>query len=202
MACGSTPKYGCAMPVRNSYRSPRVPPLRRESGATLVEFALIALVFFAFLFAIIDLARLMFLYNTLQESTRRAASAASVSDATNPAAMDKVRQNAIFRTAPGGLVLMTELTDSAIRIDYLSLNRDASGAYTMQPSTTGASFSPAANRHHCAVDPYANNCVRLVRARVCDPQTTATCEPMKFSPSISFFHVRIPLPIASTLVKM
>lgn len=190
------------MPVRDDSWSRRVRRSRRQSGATVVEFALIVLVFFAFLFAIIDLARLMFLYNTLQESTRRAASAASVSDATNAAAMDRIRQNAIFRTTPGGLALMTELTDSAIRIDYMSLNRDASGVYTMQVSTTGSTSSLAANRRNCAVDPYANNCVRLVRARVCDPQTTATCEPMKFSPSISFYNIRISLPIATTIVKM
>jgi Flp pilus assembly protein TadG len=168
----------------------------------VVEFAIVMLVFFAFVFAIIDLARLMFLYNTLQESTRRAANSASVADASDGAAMDRIRRDAIFRTTSGGLVMMTELTDAAIRIDYLSVSRDPSGVYSMRTSTAASSSTPPANRHNCAVDPYAADCARLVRVRVCDPQTLETCESMKFTPSIAFFNVRVPLPTATTIVKM
>jgi Flp pilus assembly protein TadG len=174
---------------------------RRQAGEMIVEFGLIVLLFLAFMFAVIELARLMFLTNTLQEATRRAANGASVSDPGNAASMDQIRRNAIFRTTPGGLTLMSELTDRAVRIDYMSVSRDSGGNYAMQPVSGGGPASAADNRHNCAVDPYAGNCVRLVRARICNPAITASCEPMNFKPMTSLFKVQIPLPIATTIVK-
>lgn len=180
----------------------RVPRRRRQAGATVVEFALIVLVFLSFLFAIIELARMMFLFNTLQEVTRRAASAAAVSNLADETVMNDIRQHAIFRTSPGGLTLMDELTDRAIRIDYLSVSRGSAGAYTMQVTSNGAlPASPAENRKNCVTDPYGANCVRLVRVRVCDPQVNGTCQPMKFKPLTSLFNVEISLPMATTIAK-
>jgi Flp pilus assembly protein TadG len=174
---------------------------QRQAGDMLVEFGLIVLLFFAFMFTVIELARLMFLTNTLQEATRRAASGASVTDPTNTASMDQIRRNAIFRDSAGGLVLMRELTDRAVRIDYLSVSRDSSGNYAMQPASGGGPTSAADNRHHCAVDPYAGNCIRLVRVRICNPAITVSCEAMKFRPMTSLFNFQIPLPLATTIVK-
>ena len=179
----------------------RLQARRSQTGVTIVEFALLVLVFFAFIIGVIDMARLMFLYNTLQETTRRAANGAAVTDPGNSALMDKVRQKAIFRDSEGGLVLMAGLTDRAIRIDYLSVARDASGVYSMQVNAAAATSSEAANRRACLIDPYGPSCVRLVRARVCDPQFTATCEPMKMRSSIRFFNFQIPLPVATTIAK-
>jgi hypothetical protein len=167
----------------------------------IVEFALIVLLFFAFMFTVIELARLMFLTNTLEEATRRAASGASVTDPTNAASMDQIRRNAIFRSTSGGLKLMPELTDRAVRIDYMSVSRDSSGNYAIQPASGGGPISAADNRHHCAVDPYAGDCVRLVRVRICNPAITASCEPMKFRPMTALFNFQIPLPTATTIVK-
>ncbi|WP_426193407.1 TadE/TadG family type IV pilus assembly protein [Massilia sp. DWR3-1-1] len=177
------------------------PLRRRQAGATIVEFGLIVLLFFAFLFAVIELARMMFLFNTLQEVTRRAAHGAAV---TSPGstAMDDVRTNAIFRSDHGGLAMMSELTDLAVRIDYLSLSRSSSGAYAMQEMASGAvPTSPGANRQNCLFNPYASNCIRLVRARICEPQVTDSCRPMQFRPMITFFPFSVPLPMATTIVK-
>lgn len=174
----------------------------RQAGSMLVEFALVILVFLAFLFAVIDMARLMFVTNTLQEATRRAASFSSTSNPGSAAGYDAIRYKAIFRTSPGGLMLMPELTDKSVRIDYLAVVRDSSGAYSTQEIPGGLiSSDPAQNRHNCVVDPYAANCIRFVRVRICDPQNTATCEPMKFKPMLNFFSFEIPLPTATTISK-
>lgn len=173
---------------------------RHQGGAMVVEFALIVLLFFAFVFAIIEISRLMFLTNTLQEATRRAANAASVSDPGSASSMDAIRRNAIFRSTSGGLVFMPELTDQAVRIDYMSVSRDSSGNYAWHV-VSGGPVSAAENKHNCAIDPYASNCIRLVRARICNPTVTASCEPMKFKPVTSLFELEIALPIATTIVK-
>jgi Flp pilus assembly protein TadG len=182
-------------PVRRNRR-------RRQAGSTLIEFALIVLVFLAFLFAVIDMARLMFLTNTLQEATRRAASFSSTSNPDSAASYNDIRNQAIFRNSPGGIMLMPELTDKAVRIDYLSIRRDSSGAYSMQEIPGGLIPSDLAqNRHNCVVDPYASNCIRLVRARICDPINSAVCEPMKFKPLLNLFDFEVPLPIATTISR-
>lgn len=180
----------------------RIKRKSRQSGATVVEFALIVMVFLAFLFAIIEFARIMFLFNTLQEVTRRAASAASVSDSSNATVMDAVRQYAIFRSSPGGLIMMNELTDRSVRIDYLSVSHDSGGPYSMQELSAGSPPSgPAENQKNCLTNPTGYNCVRLVRARICDPENTASCKPMKLKPLISFFSMEISLPMATTFAK-
>ena len=50
----------------------------KQQGAAAVEFALICLLFFTILFAIIEFGRMMYVYNTMQEVTRSAARAAVV----------------------------------------------------------------------------------------------------------------------------
>ncbi|MDB5959662.1 MAG: pilus assembly protein TadE [Massilia sp.] len=168
----------------------------------LIEFAFVVLIFLAFLFFVIDMARLMFVTNTLQEATRRAASFSSVSNPGSASGYNDIRNKAIFRTSPGGLMLMPELTDQSVRIDYLAVVRDSSGAYSTQEVPGGLIPSDLAqNRHNCVVDAYAPNCIRFVRVRICNPQSSATCEPMKFKPLLNFFNFEIALPIATTISK-
>ena len=47
-----------------------------QAGTTAVEFAVLSILFFTIIFGIIEVTRLLFVYNTLQEVTRRAAVAA------------------------------------------------------------------------------------------------------------------------------
>ncbi|WP_426114630.1 TadE family protein [Massilia sp. PWRC2] len=171
-------------------------------GSTLIEFALIVLVFLMFLFAVLELARLMFLYNTFQEVTRRAASAAATTDFSKSTEMDKVRQDAIFRSTSGSLVLMPELTDQAVRVDYMSLSMGADGALAMQAIAAGAvPSSPEENRRNCLIDPYADNCIRLVRVRICDPATTSACSPMMFNTWTSIVSLTVAMPLATTIAS-
>jgi Flp pilus assembly protein TadG len=175
---------------------------RPQQGAAAVEFALVIVAFFVVVFGIIEIARLMFLFNTLQEVTRRAATGASNTDFTNASRLDEVRQHAIFRSSAGGLVLMNELTDESIRIDYLSVHRDPDGLLTMVPIQASAlPSSPAANRRTCLVDPNSATCIRIVRARVCQPGITANCEPMEFQSMVPLLSFSMPLPVATTLAK-
>jgi len=52
--------------------------LRRESGVTTVEFAIIGALMLVMLFSVIEIGRAMFVLNALGESTRRAARMATV----------------------------------------------------------------------------------------------------------------------------
>jgi Flp pilus assembly pilin Flp len=185
-------------PIRTSYSRKRL-----QQGSTAVEFGLVIVVFFVVVLAIIELARLMFLFNTLQEVTRRAATAASNTDFTSISKLNEVRRNAIFRDSAGGLVLMNELTDESIRIDYMSLNRAPDGSLTMVPIPTSTlPSSPADNRKKCLFDPNSPGCIRIVRVRVCQSGISPDCERMQFQSSVPLlFPFSMPLPRATTLAK-
>lgn len=170
-----------------------------QAGAFLVEFALLVTVFFTFIFGVIELARAMYLINTLQESTRRAASAAAVTDFRHEAVMDKVRQRAIFRDSPGRLLLGTPVTDKHIRIDYMSLTDDGSGRLSLQPVSTMPPC-PGRNRLTCLADPNNSRCIRFVRARVCDPDSGSACRPVRYQTLVPLINLPIDLPKATTIV--
>lgn len=186
-------KAGC-MAIRASHA--------RQRGATVVEFALIVIVFLTFIFGIVEVARLMFAFNTLQESTRRAASAAATSGFGNTGQMDDIRRRAIFRNDAGFLPLMPEVTDRAIRIDYMWMQLGSSGGFTLQAIPAGSEPASAMqNKNNCILDPYSSSCVQFVRVRVCDPQNTAECTPVNFKALTSIVTLPIPLPLATTIVR-
>jgi hypothetical protein len=58
-------------------------PLKsRQSGATVIEFALVLLIFFTFLLAVTDFSRMLFTWNAATEATRAGARYAVVCDDT------------------------------------------------------------------------------------------------------------------------
>lgn len=175
---------------------------RHQQGTAAVEFGLVVLAFLMVVFGIIEIARLIFLFNTLQEVTRRAADAAANTDFTNTTKLDEVRQHAIFRSSAGGLVLMSELTDQSVRIDYLSLSRDSEGNLSMVPiQAANLPSSPAENRKACLVDPNGATCIRVVRARVCQSGILPECEPMQFNSFVPLLSFSMALPRATTLAR-
>jgi uncharacterized membrane protein len=182
----------------------RVPGWRRRTahgGAFIVEFALLVVAFLTLIFGVIEIARYMYVINTLQEVTRRAASAAANVDFSNEAAKSVVRQNAIFRTASGGLVLADPVSDSSIRIDYLAIVK-SNGVSTPTPIPGNAlPSSPARNRFICKGHPNDAGCVRLVRVRVCDAGVAGRCEPVRFQTILPFVALPIDLPVSSTIVS-
>jgi Flp pilus assembly protein TadG len=97
--------------------------MKTQKGAAMVEFAIIALLFFMILFGIIEFGRAFFTYNTLVEATRRGARVAAVcpADATG---MLQVKQVTVFdpNTPDGSTTPITGLlglsTDN-VNVTYL-----------------------------------------------------------------------------------
>lgn len=177
-------------------------PLRlraRASGVYSVEFAMVIIVFLTVIFGIIEVARAMYIVNTLQEVTRRAASSAANVDFRDQAAKDRSRQRAIFRDSPGSLVLGEPITDAHVRIDYLALVRNGN-TMTLTPIGAGAMPPcPARNRLTCLADPHSPSCIRFVRARVCAPGNAAECERVRFTPIVPLINLPLDLPRSTTI---
>lgn len=157
--------------------APSIRPRRPAPGVVSVEFALLIGVFLIALFFVIEVARVIYLWNTAQEVTLRAARAAAVTDFSDPAAMDLVRRRAIFRTSAGLLPLGAPIDDTYVRIDYLWLNDTGALAHIATPPAC-----PARNVLNCLNAPHDPSCVRFVRARLCQPGAGDACAPVPYQP--------------------
>lgn len=164
----------------------------RQRGMAIVEFGLVCMVLLPFLFALIEYGRLMFLWNALPEVTRRAARAAAMTDFTDTAAMQALRQAALFSDS-GQLPMAPNVGSANIRIDYRW--QDAAGALaTVAPLPA----CPLANRINCERDPHASSCISFVRVRLCGEG--ADCPALANEPLLPMVPVPKTLPLASTVV--
>lgn len=171
-----------------------------ERGVALVEFALGAVVFFTLVFGAIELARMLYVFNTVHEATRHAANAASMISHRDTAGLERIRQQAIFRTSPGDLVLGSPISDASVRIDYLALLRGADGSLALQPiAPASLPTCPRNNREICMSDPNAANCIRFVRARICAAQAGDECSPAPFRTFVPFVSLPLDVPKATTI---
>jgi hypothetical protein len=178
-------------PSRRASRKPGT----RESGAAAIEFALLAVVFFTFVFGIIEVSRLLFVYNTLQEVTRRAAAAAVNVYPGNAVALAKVKQDAVFRDSPGELVLAPPITDQHVRLDYLKFD------LSVIPEGSWPA-SAASNKQICMANPHAPNCIRFVRASVCDLGSANVCNVVTSEMLFPFINLHVPLHKATTIAPV
>jgi hypothetical protein len=138
--------------------------------------------------------------NTLQEVTRRAASAAAKTDFRDQVAKDRVRQRAIFRDDPGSLLLGDPITDAHIRIDYLALVRNGNGSMALAPiGASSMPTCPARNRLTCMANPNDPSCIRFVRVRVCATEDPSACTPVRHKPIVPLISLPIDLPRSSTI---
>jgi Flp pilus assembly protein TadG len=94
---------------------------KSQQGVTTVEFALIAVLAMIVLFGVIEVARALFVWNTLVEATRRGARMAVVCPVNSPA----IAHATIFGGGDASPVL-SGLSTSNVKIDYLN----AAGATT------------------------------------------------------------------------
>lgn len=174
--------------------SPRQ-PWRSQRGLVTVELAICMTVFLVMVFGTLELARLMYVINTVQEVTRQAARDAAMTDFTNADALAAVKTRALFGYA--ALPLAPNLTTAQLRIDYLSMKGDGTVA-----DLTAKPASLQANARECAHDPYGGTCVRAVRARICRT-AEGTCDPVMFDPITGLIPGLsvIPIPISTTVVK-
>lgn len=161
-----------------------------------MELALCLTVFFLLTLGTIEIARMLYVFNTVQDVTRAAARAASMTDFSNAAAMTALRQRALFRASPGALPLMPNLTDAQVRIEYLSMTADGTLAPVNPPAC------PAANLRQCTLNRYGPTCIRAVRASICG-NADGDCEPLPFAPITGVLPglSNLTVPVSATLVK-
>jgi hypothetical protein len=175
---------------RNAWR-----PLKTQAGTAAVEFALLAVVFFMFVFGIIELARVLFVINTLHEVTRRTAAAAVNVYPRDTNATARVRQYGILRSSPGGLLLGNPVTDEHVRLEYLRSD------LTVIPEALWPD-NAAANRQICMTDPRAPTCIRFVQVRICNPAATDRCNTVTSEMMLPLISLRVPFPRATTIVPV
>jgi TadE-like protein len=159
--------------MRNSYSSSS----NRQQGAAVVEFAFICLLFFTILFAILEFGRMMYVYNTMQEVTRRAAREAVVRWVDQTTAIKSI---AFF----GGTAIPAgaEVTSAAMTIRYLNKagNLIATGDLPLDPG---------ANLSACGDPDFVDVCIYSVRVSITG---------VSYSPMVSLFgFLGITLPPAT-----
>ena len=176
-------------------------PLRRQHGMFIVEMTAVVIMFVTLVFMAIEMSRALYLWNALQEVTRRAAREAAVTDFSDPAALAAIRQRAVFRDSPGLLALGDPVTDQHVRIDYLSLQHETDSKLKLVPIPTGSlPACPTRNRIVCTAKAGDPSCIRMVRVRICRPGADG-CERVKFEPLLPFVDGDVNLPVSETLVR-
>ena len=102
--------------------------VRRNRGVATVEFAIVGMLALVLIFSIIEIARALFVYGALEESTRRAARVAVVCPINDPA----IAATALF-TNNGGTPILNDLDEDNLTVEYLSragtLLGDPAGSY-------------------------------------------------------------------------
>lgn len=129
--------------------------------------------FLAMVFLVIEMARVMYVWNTAQDITRQAARAAAATDFSDAAQMALVQQQAL----PPGAAQLGGFSSGQVRVDYLSL----SAAGVIAPVAT-LPACPTRNLINCTNAPHGGNCVRFVRARLCQNDGDAACTPLQYQP--------------------
>jgi hypothetical protein len=148
------------------------PTSTRQRGVATVEFALVAMIFFTLLFGVLEFARMLYVFNSVQEVTRRAAREASVRWIDDGAA---VKQLALFGGSelPGGAAV----NGAAITSDS---RRFAGNTVTTTPT------SPADNLSACGDALRVDSCIYSVRVSVSG---------VTYTPLLSLFgFLNVPLP--------
>ncbi|KQZ25948.1 TadE/TadG family type IV pilus assembly protein [Duganella sp. Root1480D1] len=165
----------------------------RQRGSATVEFGMVCLVFMPLLFAMFEYGRLLFLWNALPEVTQRAARAAAITDFSNSAAMQALRQAALFRDDDSALPLAPNVSSANLRIEYLWQN----GAGELAPVSV-LPACPLANRINCARDPHGPSCISFVRVSLCG--SGADCPALSYEPLLPMVPVPAVMPSSSALV--
>lgn len=95
----------------------RVNSLHRQRGISLVEFAIVAALALMMLFAVLEIARAIFVANALTEATRRGARVAAVCPLNDPA----IAEVATFNAPGGGTAspIVKYLDTSDFVLEYL-----------------------------------------------------------------------------------
>ena len=154
---------------------------RPQRGAATVEFALLAIVFFMVLLGIMEFGRLMYVWNTTQEVTRRAAREAVVRD-FSAAETAAIKRESIFQAGTSGTVNLpagVEITNATVRLVYLAVD---AGNNRVGITAGNMPLDPADNISACAdVGRMFTSCIRFVQACIAvadDCVTSIPYQPM------------------------
>ena len=91
---------------------------QRESGATLVEFAIGATVFLMVMFAVVEFGRALWVHNALADAARRGARFAVINTA---ASSDAVKNIVVYGDSAGGATpLVNNLSTANVNVTYSS----------------------------------------------------------------------------------
>ena len=91
---------------------------QRQNGIAIVEFAIVGAMTFVVLIGVIEVGRVFFTFNALEEATRRGARVAAVCEVNDPAIADiTVFSSAL---APGSSTLVGGLTSGNVAVEYLT----------------------------------------------------------------------------------
>jgi hypothetical protein len=140
----------------------------RQRGASIVEFAFIALMFFTLLFGIVEFGRLFFNINSVQEITRRAAREQVVRWVL---ATDAVQREAVLRPSSTGTVYYPGAIDICIdcngdvdddKVQLSFYNTYANAVSQTSPINYSGSATPQTNLGNCLIG--NTSCIRFVRA--------------------------------------
>jgi hypothetical protein len=127
---------------------------RGERGATVAEFAVVALLFFMMIIGIIEFGRLLYTHNALTDATRRGARFAVInqgtmgSDESNPNRV-KVKNYVVYGASatyddegmPTSAPLINGLTTDMVKVTYEGADLD--GDPDTDPSNFGANLGTA-----------------------------------------------------------
>jgi hypothetical protein len=174
-------------------------PRCRQDGVAAVEFALVAVAFFLIVCGIIELARAVYMINTLAEVTRSAAREAANIDFRQAAAIDGARKRALFDDANGRLPFGEPVTYQNVRVEYMYLGPKGGGQELQLIPTGSMPSCPAKNRVNCMADPNSPSCIRAVQVRICK-ETSGTCTPIPYQSLISVIQMPLTLPTSVTIV--
>jgi len=91
--------------------------IRKQQGVATVEFAIIGALLMLLLLGVIEFARLVFVWNTGTEATRRGARVAAVCPVNDPA----IRNITVFNddATSGPSALITGLSSADVQVEYL-----------------------------------------------------------------------------------
>jgi Flp pilus assembly protein TadG len=159
-------------------RTSHLPSNQKQRGVAAVEFALVAMLFFTILLAIIEIGRMLFIFNTMQEMTRNGARAAVVRW-VDPASQTEIKSIALFYGA--SMPANPDLTTANISITYLQ--KDGLTEVTTLPANPA---NPGDNLSACGDSTRIANCIYYVRVSI----SGAT-----FTPMLGLFDfLTMPLP--------
>ena len=112
-------------------------PRESQRGQTLVEFALVVMIFLVVMFGLLEFARALWTWNTIVQATRAGARFAVV-ETPNPANNDAIKNYVVYLNSAGtGDPVLPGLTASNVTVSFQRIDQSSpSLAYVSPPPRT------------------------------------------------------------------